>query len=214
MMQASINQSFEYKPTATSGSSIPKISISRGNSKLGKIPNISLPAGKACKRYVPCRKDCYANKGTSKFPAAQIAWERNYVLATNYRSTYFSMLTEYFKRAKPKRFRWHVSGDILDQNYLFYMIDIARDYNCTKFLAFTKMYHLNFDTVPDNLQIVFSAWPKYHIEAKNGFKIAWMQDGTETRIPKSARDCPGSCESCDMCWNLKQLGNDVVFHKH
>ena len=212
-MQVSTNQLTEYRLDECAVINL-KVCISKGNSKLGNIPNVSLPAGKACALNVPCRKDCYANKGTSKFPNVQHAWEQNYIMATNHRELYFNQISEFFKKSKTKVFRWHVSGDILDQNYLLSMISITNLYRDIKFLAFTKMYHLDFTTAPSNLQIVFSAWPNFPIISTPGIRIAWMQDGTETRIPQNSMDCPGSCTTCKACWNLKSLERDVVFHKH
>jgi hypothetical protein len=51
-------------------------------------------------------------------------------------------------------------------------------------------------------------------ENPHNHRIAWMQDGTETRIPKGAIECHGNCETCGLCYELPRLGVDVVFHKH
>ena len=62
--------------------------------------------------------------------------------------------------------------------------------------------------------ILFSAWPGMAFLNPQGHRVAWMQDGTETRVPADAIACPGNCESCGMCYELERLGHDVVFHKH
>jgi hypothetical protein len=99
------------------------------------------------------------------------------------------------------------------------MCRIAAANPSTHFLAFTK----NFDVVnrfedrravPSNLVIVFSAWPRMNFLNPHGHRVAWMQDGTETRVPKDAIGCPGNCETCGLCYELSRIGRDVVFQKH
>jgi hypothetical protein len=62
--------------------------------------------------------------------------------------------------------------------------------------------------------IVFSAWPGMTFLNPHGHRVAWMQDGSETRVPDDAIECPGNCESCGLCFEHDRLGRDVVFHKH
>ena len=75
------------------------------------------------------------------------------------------------------------------------------------------MYNLNFADLPDNLTIVLSAWLDMSYINPFGLPIAFMQDGTETRI-SDALECPGNCETCGICWALKSIKKNVVFHKH
>jgi hypothetical protein len=122
-------------------------------------------------------------------------------------------------QAKPPLFRWHVAGDILSNDYLRGMCQIAAANPGTHFLAFTKAFDIvnryaDRATIPDNLVIVFSAWPEMSFLNPHGHRVAWMQDGTETRVPEDAIECPGNCETCGMCYELERLGRDVVFHKH
>jgi len=188
--------------------------ISKENSKLGKIANISLPPIVSCKKDVPCKKFCYAMKSYKCYPNVKIAWDHNYDLWKSDSKAYFDGIDEYLYNKMPMFFRWHVSGDIPNVDYLDNMIKLARDYKGTKFLAFTKQYELfKGKRIPSNLSIVFSAWPAYEMPKQTRFSIAFMQDGTEDRV-KNAIECPGNCENCGMCWNLKDLGKNVVFHKH
>jgi hypothetical protein len=87
-----------------------------------------------------------------------------------------------------------VAGDILDQEYLDRMSYIARFSKMTRFLAFTKRHDLDYSRVPANLRVRFSQWPGVPELKAPGILGAWMQDGTETRIPKGAIKCAGSCE--------------------
>ena len=126
---------------------------------------------------------------------------------------YFTYIDKWVDKNKPMFFRWHVAGDIPEQMYLDCMKKLCRNHPQTKFLCFTKKFHLDYSKKPKNLQVVFSAWPGLDMP-KTKFRIAWMNDGKDGRIPKNAIHCPGNCENCGMCWNLSELKKDVVFDKH
>ena len=188
------------------------VKLSDGNQKVGKCPNVSLTPIKACGNCTQCAKNCYALKSYRMYREVRAAWDGNLQLARGDRAHYFSQISEQLsKRRKPPRyFRWHVSGDILDQNYFDHMCGIAVRHSRTKFLVFTKMHALDFSRAPKNLRVVLSMWPGMPLPTQQ-LPRAWMQDGTETRVPQDAITCPGLCEDCHACWGLKC---DVVFNKH
>jgi len=205
------------------------VHISSGNSKLGKhIPNISLPPGYTCVKGVPCAKasSCYAHKAWLQYPNVRKAWTENLIHFMMQPGDYFARIQDYLWLHKPKRFRWHVAGDIPNQDYLEHMVLIARLNRLISFLCFTKRYELSYKGLPPNLSIVISAWPGYGIVhvpytlegnwvgIEHHLPIAWCQDGSETRIPHGAYECRGSCDACDECWTLRARGKDVWFHKH
>jgi hypothetical protein len=66
------------------------------------------------------------------------------------------------------------------------MVDVARAFPGIQFLAFTKMHHLDYSSAPKNLTVVFSMFPGMP-KPKANMPIAWVQDGTEKRIPESAQ---------------------------
>lgn len=188
------------------------VKISSKNSKLGEIDNVSLTPIKSCTNCKQCSKNCYALKSYRMFPNVKNAWDHNFKLAKTNRAAYFKGINDYIRKKQPKLFRWHVAGDILDQAYFESMKAIARFNPNTKFLAFTKNYNIKFYAIPKNLSIILSAWPGLPLPKKN-LPIAFYQDGTENRV-KNAIECFGKCDSCGMCWSLKMLGKNVVFHKH
>jgi len=118
-------------------------------------------------------------------------------------------------------FRWHVSGDIINTDYLKMMVRVANRKKQVKFLCFTKQYDIvnefiaSGNVIPKNLKIVFSAWKNFQMNNENHFPIAWMFDekDPDERIPKSAIKCGGSCSDCGICWLLKKRQN-VYFNKH
>jgi hypothetical protein len=188
-----------------------RIHIVNGNKKLGKISNVSLLPGLTCGN-VPCKKDCYATKFLYR-QSVKNAWTENTKLAMENMNEYFEQIKQYLNKKKSKYFRFHVAGDFPSQEYLNATIKLAREHPNTRFLAFTKKYSYHYRAIPDNYSIIFSVWPSFPYK-KKGFPLAFMQDGTETRIPKNTVECPGNCEHCGMCWNLKKLNMNVVFHKH
>ena len=190
--------------------------ISDNNSKsIG--PNMSLIPGKDCANCSLCRKKCYAMKAWWQYSRTRKAWSANSRMARNKRLEYFDMVWDYLGKHKPATFRWHVAGDILDQDYYDRMVQVANDFPEIKFLCFTKRFDLNYAIRPSNLAMVFSRWPGDERTAVRPERLpnSWVQDGTETRIPTNAIKCMGRCDQCFMCWHMRP-GTDghVYFNIH
>jgi hypothetical protein len=193
-----------------------KLSISKGNTKIGGVPNVSLLPGVSCKPGVPCFTDgCYAKKALM-YPNVKKAWGGNTELALSNPGKFFNSLWDYFTfKSQPKRFRWHVSGDILDQEYYNGMEDLAGWFGDISFLCFTKQYDLHYNSKPDNLNIVLSTWPNYPLPTNTDLSWAWIEG--DPRIPKDQYylRCPGNCSECEYkCWNILTKDIHVVFPKH
>lgn len=197
------------------------LSISKGNSKTGAIPSFSLPAGHTCsaKACKTCyNQGCYARKIERLRPSVRNAYKSNFQAVQNAPVSTEDQLNAYFDAANaPRLFRIHVSGDFFSADYLEMWIRVITRHPRTQFLAFTKQVDIirpYLDKLPANLSLVWSAWPGVPVprDVRRSLPVAWMQDGTETRVKKDAIQCPGNCETCARCWALS--GNDVVFHKH
>ena len=68
---------------------------------------------------------------------------------------------------------------------------LGEEFPETSFLAFTKRWDIVEDIpFPDNFSIVYSAWPGEAMPPGDR-PIAWMDDGTEPRIPSGAFLCEG-----------------------
>jgi hypothetical protein len=115
------------------------------------------------------------------------------------------------KRVPYRYFRINVAGDFINQNHLDGWIEIARACPETKFRAFTKRWDLDYRGKPDNLIIGWSMWPGCEDTAPAGAR-AWVQDGTEKRIPTTAVECKNDCSICKICWDNPP--NDLWFHIH
>ena len=189
-----------------------KISISPGNKKIGRIPNISLPPGLSCKPDAPCIDSCYALKAYRFYKEVREAWNKNLSIALYNTIDYFQQINSFLSRTKKTLFRYHVSGDILSQNYLNKMVDTALQFPTITFFTYTKKYDLDFSMLPHNLIIRLSIWPNHPYDNPYNLPLSYMQDGTETRIPDKRVICPGDCTSCNACWSLPKI--PIQINKH
>lgn len=197
-----------------------KITISKGNRKLGAIPSVSLPPIKTCAPGCTCARKCYARKLCRIYPNVNQSYENNFETYLSEPEYYFSKIQEYASASK--YFRWHVSGDIIDEMYLYTMARIARELPDTHFLAFTKQYNIVngfIDAgcdIPSNLKIIFSAWPGMNMRNPHNFPVAQVifkgqepEDGWKV--------CGGNCTECACrgvgCWELKP-GEVIAFYEH
>lgn len=189
------------------------LKISKENTKIGRIANISFPPITSCAPNVPCINNCYALKAWRMYPNARKAWQHNYDCWKDSPHKFQNELELWLFDHKPKVFRWFVAGDIPEWRFLEVMNDIADLNPKTRFLCFTKRHDLSFIGLRKNLQIILSMWPGWGNTNLPGRK-AWVQDGTETRTPEDAIECLGACDKCFTCFYLNDLGRDVVFGLH
>lgn len=178
------------------------ISISLGNIKLGKIPNISLPPVITCPSNAPCTKLCYARKAYAGYArnTCKPAWDGNFVAFQQDADEYFETIDTWLCLQKKVKsipyFRWHVSGDIINIAYFVGMEYLAKIHKDTNFLAFTRTH---YNTTEHNLKLVRSRWlnevPLYSLPF---FKVVSEVEDIDTDFLR----CPGNCQSCHACWHL------------
>ena len=197
-----------------------KISISNGNSKMGFIPSVSLPPIITCKNCDSCAGLCYAAKLCRIYKTVRNAYNRNLEILKADSKSYFEQVESAAKLSR--FFRWHVSGDIIDSEYLDNMCKVARRCKDTKFLAFTKNYedvNAYFEThkKPRNLQIVFSL-PFDGAKIENPHNLPTAAVILKGAAPKdNYKICGGNCEKCACrgvgCWELKK-NETIAFYQH
>ena len=197
-----------------------EISISRSNSKMGNIPSVSLPPIVTCKNCGSCAKKCYAAKLCRIYPSVKKAYENNLEVLKDDREMYFLQVMA--AAGLSRYFRWHVSGDIVDIDYLDRMCKVARHCKNTKFLAFTKNYedvneYFNSHKKPANLKIIFSI-PFDGAKIDNPHTLptaAVILKGNEPA--PNYKICGGNCSECASCgigcWELKK-GETIAFYEH
>ena len=190
--------------------------ISDGNKKIGRVLNVSLPPIKTCPNCKECMFYCYDVKACLQYPNTVIdARIRNYTILKKDRKLYFETIEKAIaKRRTNKYFRWHVSGDIVDIDYLENMIEIAKRHSDFIFWTYTKNYKVvneyceqyGKESIPKNLSIMFSEWVGLKME--NPYKFAEFKF-----VPKDTEDKPKGfycLGNCDLC-KAKKLG--CIGHK-
>ena len=197
------------------------VKISKGNSKLGAIPSVSLPSIKTC-RNCACQEKCYAQKLERLRPSVKNAYEHNLGVLLSDPTTYWREVEASVMMSR--FFRFHVSGDIPNTAYLENMVDIAgRNAHC-EILCFTKRYEMvngfiqKNGELPSNLHMIFSGW--VGLEMANPFSLpeahVRYRDGSTT-ARDDAIECGGNCTECALteggCWNLRK-GQQVIFNEH
>lgn len=198
------------------------LKVSPGNKKMGAVPSVSLPAGLTCRKDCACYAKCYARKLERLRPAVRNAYRSNLELLQNDPDTYWREAEAAIMMSR--FFRFHVSGDIPNGNYLRKMVFVAlRNPQC-QILCFTKKYELVNDFLndggvfPKNLHIIMSGWKGITMDNPHNLPEAHVlyRDGTTT-ARSGAITCSGNCTECAItdggCWALKN-GQQVVFHEH
>ena len=191
--------------------------ISPGNTKLGKIPNISLPPLQTCVPDAPCREGkCYALKAWRQYPNVRKAWRYNLGLYLIDPDRYFFKIDEYIRTKNVRYFRWHVAGDIPDRKYFVLMNRTAYRNPDILFLCYTKKYQYCSNVGPNNLRLVASAWPGYPMSLDLvRTPIAWLSHDDRLEFPvykdRDMIKCPNKCDECYQCWGTNK---DVVFDIH
>jgi hypothetical protein len=196
-----------------------------GNSKLGRMYSLNLPAVATCDRNAPCCKidpetgkaPCYALKGRYIFPnVTKCYWENLRVWKTNPNQATIDILSQ-IHPDKEGLCRIHASGDIPDYQYLFMLVTIAINRPNVRFMLFTKRYnYVNYHYriykwFPPNLTIIFSEWKDFPMWNPYQFPVAKV-DITNSTCPNQ-KDKTVTCAKCRKCWNLKE-GQEVIFKIH
>lgn len=197
------------------------VSISKGNTKMGGIQSVSLPAVVTCKDC-GCQTKCYARKLERIRKTVAQAYQNNLRVLTETPDVYWReveasiMLSRYF--------RFHVSGDIPSKEYFDKMVEVAARQKHCEILCFTKKFEIvneyieTHGELPQNLHMIFSGW--VGLQMINPFSLpeahVRYRDGSTT-AREDAVECAGNCTECASvsggCWTL-QKGEQVVFNEH
>lgn len=198
-----------------------KCHISKGNVKVGAIPNFSLTPGVSCSRQAcaTCHVNgCYAMKSYRMYKNVRNAWDENTSLALFNIEELEKQIRAYLSKYKGKFFRIHVAGDFITKEYAQMWFRIIKDYPGIIFLAFTKQFDnvrdIPFDTLT-NMTLLLSDWEGIEMpeDLKERYQIAYCIEHDDV-IPENTVLCPGSCENCNACWFLRDVHKNVAFYKH
>lgn len=202
-----------------------EISMSNRNSKTGiACLNLAMPVC-TCRIDAPCKATCYACKGAQQISNVQASYYRNFRLYMENADSFFEQVYYKIKFSGLPKVRWFDSGDIPDYEFLERMVKLAKDTPSVKHMAFTKRYEwvnkwiTDNGDLPENLNIIFSAWDKlWDVPNPHGLGVAYVDFNDKKlnpEFPENAFVCPGrasTCSVCGVCWSKKVKA--VVFHQH
>ena len=202
-----------------------EISMHNNNSKTGKAClNIAFPIC-TCRPDAPCATTCYANKGCQQFARVQGAYYRNWRLYNDDPDGFFEQMYYKVKFSGLPKVRLFDSGDVPNYEFIERLVALCNKTKDVHYMGFTKQYELfneymsqNGD-LPQNLNIIFSAWDRlWEFNNPHNLPVAYV-DFKDKRMnpdwPKNAFVCPGretTCSACGVCFNNKVKA--VVFHEH
>ena len=197
-----------------------KITISKGNNKLGVIPSVSLPAWVTCRKDAPCYKSCYARRLAARREGVRHSYEKNLEVLENNPATYWAQVRGAV--AFSRYFRFHVSGDIPNREYFAEMVKTAEDFPFCNMLVFTKQFEIVNEwlsegrKIPDNLKVIFSNWERWKCHNPHNLPVCEVIK-TEEDALESWKICGGNCSECACrgigCWELKK-GETIAIYKH
>lgn len=196
----------------------PSFKVTQGNRKLGSICAINLPAIVTCRENAPCKKGCYATKGTFRYKNVSQCYENNLkAFMMDAKQTEEDILDQLPLRGFC---RIHGSGDVVNAEYFLMLISIAKKAKGVKFMMFTKKYEIvndyisNGGKVPRNLKILLSNWIDWKCENPHNLPTAELYDPkVDNFVSKKLLPCSGKCDQCFSCWDIRK-GSGVVFVKH
>lgn len=110
------------------------------------------------------------------------------------------------------RFRWHIGGDILNEDYWCGMVRVANENPHCKFHVFTKRYTIinqyldDGHTIPDNINLRLSQWSNFEVYNPHGLNICRVALPNEVvKTDAHSAVCNGDCTRCaihsDGCFN-------------
>lgn len=202
------------------------VSISQGNTKMGKVASVSLLPILTCPARCngTCGDKCYAKKLALLRPTVARAYARNTAVARLAPEAFFRVVREAMKKAE--YFRFHVSGDILNPEYLRSVINACEAAPHCKVLMFTKRFEMvnrYIDTegpLPQNLHCLFSGWTNL-FPTDGGWNPHRLPETTVYAKDEDIRPewtlCGGNCLDCAIhdggCWAAKP-GETIAFKIH
>lgn len=217
----------EVREAMKAGKDVSKmVSISHGNNKMGKIASVSLLPVLTCPGRCngTCGDKCYAKKLAILRPSVMKAYARNTAVARFAPLEFFRVVSKTMQSVP--FFRFHVSGDIPNPEYLNLVILCCRSAPKCQVLMFTKRFEmvnrwLEYNgSLPANLHCLFSGWTNL-FPTEGGWNPHRLPETTVYAKDEDIRSewtlCGGNCLDCAIhdggCWAARP-GETVAFKIH
>ena len=217
----------EVREAMNNGEDLTKfVSISAGNTKMGKVASVSLLPVLTCPGRCKgtCGDKCYAKKLAILRPTVARAYARNTAIARFAPHAFFKAVKMAMQKAE--YFRFHVSGDILNPDYLRSVINACKTAPHCQVLMFTKRYEMvnayidRSGPLPNNLHCLFSGWTNL-FPTDGGWNPHRLPETTVYAKEEDIRPewtlCGGNCLDCAIhdggCWTARS-GETIAFKIH
>ena len=206
-----------------------EIHITNHNSKTGVCcNNLAFPTC-TCREDAPCKATgCYCMKGTQAMANVVAAYLRNLTIYNRDPKDFWEQVRFKIKHNPLPLFRFFDAGDIPSYEFFCGMVELAKDFPNIKFMSFTKKYDIVNEwlkvngNLPDNLNIIFSAWHiGWEVNNPYGMPVAYVDFTDKTlnpEFPKGITGCPSqkdktiTCSVCQKCWNKNIKAVKFVQH--
>ena len=179
--------------------------ISNGNTKIGAIPNFSLPAIKTCPGQTDfCAVFCYGLRGHFTHHSRQAMLERNY--QRSLQDHFASRMIRSIQDNASKVFRIHVVGDFYTPEYIQKWTMIVDALPSVTFYAYTRSWRCPaLKEALGNLR----SHSNCHLLASIDFTHANRPDSSWNTISVEGEGSPcphdtemvETCLTCGLCWS-------------
>ena len=158
-------------------------------------------------------------KGTQAMATVVAAYLRNLTIYNRDPKDFWDQVRFKIKHNPLPLFRFFDAGDIPSYEFFCGMVELAKDFPDIKFMSFTKKYDIVNEwlkangNLPDNLNIIFSAWHiGWEVNNPYGMPVAYVDFTDKTlnpEFPKGITGCPNqkdktiTCSVCQKCWSKK-----------
>ncbi|MBA7536617.1 hypothetical protein ES705_28881 [subsurface metagenome] len=182
--------------------------ISRGNSKLGKLPSFSLPVITTCPgKTAFCNLFCYGFKGMFILPSVKDVNERR--LDASLKSDFVPIIIKEIQKTRAPAFRLHVIGDFYMPEYIEKWNQIATELTEVAFFGSTRSWRCDYLIKPlEEFRDLPNVYMKASIDATDfldpfscGWRV-WSIEGKGVPCPHDSKMVE-DCLACGRCWTHK-----------
>lgn len=200
------------------------VCITKGNSKIGKSLNVSLPAVISCGNCADCVHYCYAIANTiyRGWNGSVIkARARNWSVFSRNRDLFFNRISYAMDRAKTIRtLRFHVEGEIVDMDHFGRIVKLAAAHPGWKIWMYSKMdiivdaYISKYGPLPSNLSVMRSQWGT-NKRVENPYNLGrFITVLPGENPPAGIWECPYDCEICKRAGRGCIVNETSYVHLH
>ena len=201
------------------------VKFSYDNRKTGAlVPSVSLIPVADCGNCAVCARGCYDVRNVCFQKTVQKARANNSAILRDDPAKYWREIEQ--RVSSLRFFRFHIGGDIKDNDYLSHIAGIALRNPFCDFLVFTKMYGIVNDfidahgSLPENLHIIFSDWRGAEMDNPHNLPVSsplWPDGTRGEHCTDDTIMCNGNCSECAEvgggCWGAKK-GQTILFEAH